>query len=150
MKNVMEAKFSRVLAPIAAAMLARPDACRVTFDAFFAHTLCHEVAHGVGPHALLLGDGRSGTVRGCLGPAHAALEEAKADVLGLWVLRELCARGVLPAALREGMYATFLAGCVRSVRFGTHEAHGSAQVRVVCVCALAGRGHFAGRRRRLR
>jgi hypothetical protein len=129
MKNVMEAKFSRVLAPIAAAVCGPADAARVTFDAFFAHTLCHEVAHGVGPRALRAADGTASTVRAALGTSHSALEEAKADVLGLWAMRELVERGVLPAALRGAMYATFLAGCVRSVRFGTHEAHGAAQVR---------------------
>jgi hypothetical protein len=123
LKNVQEAKFQKVLLPIARVALSPADQKRVSFDAFFTHILMHELVHGVGPHETLR-DGARTTVRAQLGTASPALEEAKADIAGLFALQRLVDRGVLPAALGRTMYATFLASAFRSIRFGITEAHG--------------------------
>jgi hypothetical protein len=123
LKNVQEAKFQKVLRPIAAVALSAGDQKRVTFEAFFTHILMHELVHGLGPHELARASGRT-TVREQLGPAYPAIEEAKADVVGLFALHRLVDRGVLPEDLERTMYATFLASAFRSIRFGVNEAHG--------------------------
>ena len=123
LKNVQEAKFRKVLLPIAKIALSAADQERVTFEAFFTHILMHELVHGVGPHELHP-DGKRTTVRERLGTAYPAIEEAKADVAGLFALQRLVDRGVLPKTLERTMYATFLASSFRSIRFGIEEAHG--------------------------
>lgn len=121
LKNVQEAKFRQVLTPIARVALAPADAARVSFDAYFAHILLHELMHGLGPHQVF---GRSTPVRLALKDAYAAIEEAKADISGLWALGRLADRGIVPARVADAMYRTFLAGAFRTLRFGLHEAHG--------------------------
>jgi hypothetical protein len=123
LKNVQEAKFQKVLLPIAAVAL--PPAARkdVSFEAFFTHILMHELMHGLGPSSLNL-DGRATTVRQELQEFGSALEEAKADVSGLWALQQLVDKGVLDKSLERTMYTTFLASTFRSIRFGLNEAHG--------------------------
>ncbi len=123
LKNVQEAKFHKVLEPIARLALAPADQKRVSFEAFFTHILMHEMVHGLGPHDTVVG-GRRTTVREQLQDAYPALEEAKADVAGLFALQRLVDRGVLARDLERTMYATFLASAFRSVRFGLGEAHG--------------------------
>jgi hypothetical protein len=124
LKNVQEAKFQKVLLPISKVALGGVDRSRVSFDAFFTHILMHELVHGVGPHELRKDDGGRTTVRERLDTAYPAIEEAKADVAGLFALQRLVDRGVLPKALERTMYATFLASSFRSIRFGITEAHG--------------------------
>ena len=123
LKNVQEAKFNLVLVPISKVALAPGDQARVSFDAFFTHILMHELMHGLGPHDLRIG-GRATTVRQELKEAYSAIEEAKADVSGLWALQYLVDRGKLPRELQETMYTTFLASSFRSIRFGVNAAHG--------------------------
>ena len=123
LKNIQEAKFKKVLLPIAAVALSAADQKRVSFDAFFTHILMHELVHGVGPHEILRGTGRT-TVREQLGTTSPAIEEAKADVVGLFALQRLVDRGVLPKDLERTIYSTFLASAFRSIRFGIDEAHG--------------------------
>lgn len=123
LKNVQEAKFREVLRPIAARVLSPADERRVTFDAFFTHILLHEMVHGLGPHDIEV-EGKRTTVRERLQELSPAVEEAKADVAGLFALHRLVDRGVLPAELGRSLYATFLASAFRSIRFGLHEAHG--------------------------
>ena len=123
LKNVQEAKFQKILRPISKVALSAADQRKVTFDAFFTHILMHEMVHGVGPHELKREAGRT-TVREQLGTAYPAIEEAKADVVGLFALHRLVDRGVLPKELEQTMYATFLASAFRSIRFGIDEAHG--------------------------
>ncbi len=123
LKNVQEAKFQKVLLPISKVAVTPADGRRVTFDAFFTHILMHEMVHGLGPHGLERPTGRT-TVREQLGSAYPAIEEAKADVVGLFALHRLVDRGVLPKELEKTMYATFLASAFRSIRFGVNEAHG--------------------------
>ena len=123
LKNVQEAKFQKVLLPISRVAVTPADGRRVSFDAFFTHILMHEMVHGLGPHGLERPSGRT-TVREQLGAAYPAIEEAKADVVGLFALHRLVDRGVLPKELERSMYATFLASAFRSIRFGVNEAHG--------------------------
>ncbi|MEI7704995.1 MAG: hypothetical protein WCK73_10395 [Deltaproteobacteria bacterium] len=123
LRNVQEAKFKNVLLPISKVAVAPADGKRISFDAFFTHILMHEMVHGLGPHGLDRPTGRT-TVREQLGSAYPAIEEAKADVVGLFALHRLVDRGVLPKELERTMYATFLASAFRSIRFGVNEAHG--------------------------
>jgi hypothetical protein len=120
---VQEAKFRIVLVPIANVALAPADRQHVVFDAFFTHILMHELMHGLGPHNIRVG-GRETTVRQELKETYSAIEEAKADVSGLWALQYLVDKGSLPKAMHDTMYTTFLASAFRSIRFGVNEAHG--------------------------
>ncbi|WP_164009309.1 dipeptidyl-peptidase 3 family protein [Pyxidicoccus trucidator] len=123
LKNVQEAKFERVLLPIAKVALTAKDQQDVSFDAFFTHILMHELMHGLGPSNITVG-GKATTVRKELQAASSAIEEAKADISGLWALQRLVDEGVIDKALERTMYTTFLASSFRSIRFGIDEAHG--------------------------
>jgi hypothetical protein len=123
LKNNQEAKFRMVLQPIAKVALAPGDQGNVAFEAFFTHILMHELMHGLGPHNITVG-GRSTTVRQELKETYSAIEEAKADISGLFALRFLVDRDTLDASLARTMYTTFLASIFRSIRFGINEAHG--------------------------
>jgi hypothetical protein len=126
LKNTQRAKFERVLLPIAKRALSAPDQPNVAFDAFFTHILMHELMHGLGPQRIQLGE-RETTVRLELKDVYAPIEEAKADISGLWALQQLVDDGVLDRSLERTMYPTFLASAFRSIRFGTGEAHGRGQ-----------------------
>jgi hypothetical protein len=121
LKNVQEAKFEKVLAPIAEVALPADERARVTFDAFFTHILMHELMHGLGPHQV---HATSQAVRLALTDTYSTIEEAKADISGLWALKQLADKGVIQPRVAESMYATFLASTFRSIRFGVNEAHG--------------------------
>ncbi|MBI3047351.1 MAG: hypothetical protein HYY76_03480 [Acidobacteria bacterium] len=123
LKNNQEAKFRMVLQPIARVALSTRDQANVTFEAFFTHILMHELMHGLGPHNITVG-GRATTVRQELKETYSAIEEAKADVSGLFALQFLVDRGKLDKALGATMYTTYLASMFRSIRFGINEAHG--------------------------
>ncbi len=123
LKNMQDAKFNRVLVPISKVALRAADQKNVSFDAFFTHILMHELMHGLGPHNITSG-GRTTTVRQELKDTYSAIEEAKADVSGLWALRQLADRKLLDPAIARTMYTTFLASAFRSIRFGINEAHG--------------------------
>ena len=123
LKNVQEAKFEKVLVPIAAVALSPADARDVSFDAFFTHILMHELMHGLGPHNITVA-GRATTVRQEMKELGSTLEEAKADISGLWALQYLMDKGVIDKAAERATYTTFLASCFRSIRFGLTEAHG--------------------------
>ncbi|WJX32023.1 Nudix hydrolase 3, variant 2 [Trifolium repens] len=127
LKNVSEAKFNQILLPIAGACVAEEQQELVDFESFFTHTICHECCHGIGPHTITLPNGQQSTVRLELQEFHSALEEAKADIVGLWALRFLISQDLLSESLLKSMYVSFLAGCFRSVRFGLEEAHGKGQ-----------------------
>lgn len=149
LKNVQDAKFKMVLMPIAKIALPADAQANISFDAFFTHILMHELMHGLGPHVVVGGGapytppssslagpprpapllaqgepGRTTTVREALKETYSAIEEAKADVSGLWALRYLADHGQLDPAIAKTMYTTFLASAFRSIRFGTSEAHG--------------------------
>jgi len=132
LKNVQEAKFQQVLLPIAHRVLAKSAQKDVKFEPFFTHILTHELMHGLGPHQIQVG-GRTTTPREEMKELYSAIEEAKADVTGLWALqymmdhaKEMGLEKVLstgPTAERQ-LYTTFLASSFRTLRFGLHEAHG--------------------------
>lgn len=125
LKNAMRAKFDLITRPIADALIAGDQQSQVTFDAFFANTMFHEVAHGLGIKRTLTG---KGTVREALKEEASALEEGKADVLGLYMISALHREGELGPDPIEHYYTTFLAGMLRSIRFGGADAHGRANV----------------------
>jgi hypothetical protein len=126
LKNNQEAKFTKVLVPISKIALAGSDQGSVAFDAFFTHILMHELMHGLGPHGITVA-GRTTTVRQELKDTYSAIEEAKADISGLWALQYLIDKGQLDKSLQQSMYTTFLASAFRSIRFGVNEAHGRGQ-----------------------
>ena len=123
LKNVQEAKFKKTLVPISQVVLKPADQTDLSFEAFFTHILAHELMHGLGPHAIEVA-GRKSTVRLELKELYSTIEEAKADITGLFALQFLIDKGVLPATLERSMYTTYLASAFRSVRFGISEAHG--------------------------
>jgi hypothetical protein len=126
LRNIQQAKFEKVLEPVSRVALAAADQPNVDFEAFFTHTLMHELMHGLGPQSIEVG-GRKTTVRLELKDTYSAIEEAKADISGLWALQQLVDKGVLDRSFERTMYTTFLASAFRSVRFGIDEAHGKGQ-----------------------
>jgi len=124
LKNAMQAKFDKMMTPIANILITPEQRQYVTFDAFFANTMFHEVAHGLGIKNTI--DGK-GTVRKALKQYASALEEGKADILGLFMVEQLLQKGELKGDLKD-FYTTFIAGIFRSVRFGAGDAHGIANM----------------------
>jgi hypothetical protein len=126
LKNAMQAKFDKILLPIAKELIDPSQLKQVQFDAFFANVMFHEVAHGLGIKNTVNG---KGTVRSSLQEQSSWLEEAKADILGVYMVTKLVEKGELEGPL-ENYYTTFMAGILRSVRFGAGEAHGKANMLV--------------------
>jgi hypothetical protein len=124
LKNAMQAKFDNIMTRIAEALIAEDQREQVTFDAFFANTMFHEVAHGLGIKNTINGNG---TVRTALREYASPMEEGKADVVGLYMVSQLLERGEIEGSIEE-YYVTFLAGIFRSVRFGASSAHGRANM----------------------
>ena len=124
LKNVQQAKFDNVLMPISKVALSADDQKKVSFDPFFTHILMHELMHGLGPHSVKTKDGKESNPRLELKDTYSALEEAKADISGLWALQKLVDKGVIDKSMEESMYETFVAGAFRTLRFGIGEAHG--------------------------
>jgi hypothetical protein len=123
LKNVQEAKFQKTLLPISRVVLSAADQRNVSFEAFFTHVLAHELMHGLGPQTITVA-GRETSVRQELKDAHSAIEEAKADITGLWAMQYLMDKGQLDRGFEQTLYTTFLASAFRSVRFGVKGAHG--------------------------
>jgi len=123
LKNVQEAKYHNILAPIAKVVLDPEQLQYVTFDAFFNHTLMHEMSHGIGPGFIKIG-GRDTEVKKELKETYSTLEECKADILGMYNNIFMIEKGVFPESFENETWVTFLAGTFRSVRFGINEAHG--------------------------
>jgi peptidase M49-like protein len=121
LKNAMRAKFDQILTPIADRLIAPEQRPHVKFDSFFENVMFHEVAHGLGIKATING---KGSVREALKEQAGALEEGKADVLGLYMVAKLKEKGELGEADLMDNFVTYLAGIFRSVRFGATEAHG--------------------------
>ena len=138
LENAIRAKFDKIMVPIADALVADDQLSHVGFDAFFQNTMFHEVAHGLGIKNTI--DGK-GTVRTALKENASALEEEKADVVGLYMVKQLYDRGELTGGSIEDNYTTFLAGLFRSVRFGAADAHGKANM--ITFNFLRDRGAFA-------
>ncbi|KPM76924.1 MULTISPECIES: dipeptidyl-peptidase 3 family protein [unclassified Pseudoalteromonas] len=125
LKNAMRAKFDKILVPISEQLIVPEQRKHITFDAFFANTMFHEVAHGLGIKNTITG---KGTVRQSLQEHASALEEGKADILGLYMVEQLLKKGEITEGTLEDYYITFMAGIFRSVRFGASSAHGKANM----------------------
>jgi peptidase M49-like protein len=123
LKNAMRAKFDKILLPIAGELIAEEQQNHINFDAFFANVMFHEVAHGLGIKNTISG---KGTVREALKEQAGALEEGKADILGLYMITKLHQRGELKGQNLDDNYVTFLASIFRSIRFGASNAHARA------------------------
>lgn len=125
LKNAMQAKFDHILVPISEQLIAPEQRKHITFTAFFANTMFHEVSHGLGIKNTI---NDKGTVRQALKEHASALEEGKADILGLYMIRQLLEKGAITEGQLEDYYVTFMAGIFRSVRFGASSAHGKANM----------------------
>jgi len=125
LKNVMQAKFDKIMTPIAQELIDADQLAFLNFNAFFENTMFHEVAHGLGIKNTING---RGTVRTALKERYGAVEEGKADILGLHMVQVLNARGDLPGEDIRGNYVSFLASLFRSTRFGGADAHGRANI----------------------
>jgi hypothetical protein len=128
LKNVQEAKFDATLKPITKLVLRPGDQKDLDFDSFFTHILAHEIMHGLGPHATTR-DGKPSTPRQDLKDAYSTIEEAKADITGLWALSYMMDKGQLKSSLGQGsaaerkLYNTFLASSFRTLHFGLTDSH---------------------------
>jgi len=126
-KNFMDARVTEVILPLAARVMDPAQAQRASAEGYLASTVMHEICHGLGP-AFARRDGRQLDIREAIGKTYSGLEEAKADVVGMFALKWLIDRDVLPKGRLEEYYASYLAGIFRTVRFGTGEAHGRAEM----------------------
>jgi hypothetical protein len=127
LKNVMQAKYEGILVPIAHAVMPADEVDRISFEAFFQFTLHHELSHGIGPGQITI-DGRDTEVRLELKELYSAFEEAKADVLGVYDIYALVAKGIMEPEILESLPWTYTAGIFRTTRFGVAEAHGLGMV----------------------
>ena len=125
LKNAMRAKYDEILVPLSEVLIVEDQRKNITFDAFFANTMFHEVAHGLGIKYTISDGSR---VRDALKENSSAIEEGKADILGLYMVTQLVEKGELPADQLEDYYITFMASVFRSVRFGASSAHGRANM----------------------
>jgi len=125
LKNAMLAKYNQILVPIAETLIVEDQRQHITFDAFFGNTMFHEVAHGLGIKNTLDGEN---TVRHALKDHDSAIEEGKADILGLYMVQKLREKGEITEGVVMDNYVTFLAGIFRSIRFGASSAHGRANM----------------------
>ena len=124
LKNIMEAKFDKSLVPIARRVLSPDDAAAVSFFAYFNETVLHEICHALGLNYITLPDGTKTTVNKALRDLQSCIEEAKADVVGVYNIPLLMEKGWIPADKAREIYTTYLAGMFRAMRFGATEAHG--------------------------
>ena len=138
LKNAMEAKFQNILMPIAKLMVSKEQLDNVKFNAFFSNVCYHEVAHGLGIKNTVTG---KGNVRKALQNQYSAWEEAKADICGLYIVQTLIEKGEIKDITVEDAYVTYLAGLLRSVRFGATEAHGIANM--MCFNYMQDKGAFS-------
>jgi hypothetical protein len=125
LKNAMQAKFDKILVPISKVLIDPAQQKNIKFDAFFGNVMFHEVAHGLGIKNTVTG---KGNLRQALKEQYSGWEEAKADVVGLWMVTWLIEKGELTGITVEDAYVTYMAGLIRSVRFGAAEAHGKANM----------------------
>jgi hypothetical protein len=125
LKNAMQAKFDKILVPISEVLIDPAQRKNVKFDAFFGNVMFHEVSHGLGIKKTVTG---KGTIRETLKEQYSGWEEAKADIVGLWMVSWLIEKGELTGITVEDAYVTYMAGLIRSVGFGAAEAHGKANM----------------------
>ncbi len=138
LKNAMRAKFDMILVPISNVLIEPEQRANIKFDAFFSNVMFHEVAHGLGIKNTING---KGTVREVLKEQYSGWEEAKADILGLYLVTKLIEKGELTGITAEDAFVTYMAGLIRSVRFGAAEAHGKANM--MCFNYFEDKGAFS-------
>src|SRR5207253_4350029 len=126
-KNYMDARVQYVILPVAKRLLREDQAAKASAEGYLVTTLLHEISHGLGP-GFARRDGKQVDIREAIGPTFSGLEESKADIVGMFGLRWLVDRGVLPKERLEEYYSSYVAGIFRTVRFGTGEAHGRAEM----------------------
>ncbi len=126
-KNFMDARVNEVILPLGRALMRDDQAARVSGEGYLASTVLHEIAHGLGPTYSRV-NGKQMDIREALGPVYSGLEEAKADVTGMFGLKWLMDQGALPKSRSEEYYTSYLAGIFRTVRYGIAEAHGRAEM----------------------
>jgi hypothetical protein len=126
-KNFMDARVDYIILPLARRLMRADQAARASSDGYFAGTLMHEISHGLGP-AFARVNGKQVDIREALGPVYSGLEEAKADVVGMFGLAWLLDKGGMPKDREREYYDSYLAGIFRTLRFGTGEAHGRAEM----------------------
>jgi hypothetical protein len=126
-KNFMDARVNEVILPLAARVMDAAQAKQASAEGYLASTLMHEICHGLGP-AFAKVNGQQKDIREAIGPAYGGLEESKADVVGMFALKWLIDKNALPKTRLEEYYASYVAGIFRTVRFGTGEAHGRAEM----------------------
>ncbi|HET9831369.1 MAG TPA: hypothetical protein VFP91_06660 [Vicinamibacterales bacterium] len=126
-KNFMDARVNEVILPLAARVMDPAQAKQASANGYLASTLMHEICHGLGP-AFARVNGKQTDIREAIGGLYGGLEEAKADVVGMHALKWLVDKGALPKSRLEEYYASYVAGIFRTVRFGTGEAHGRAEM----------------------
>ncbi len=126
-KNFMDARVNYVIVPVAKRLMGDDQAPFVTGEGYLMHTMMHEISHGIGP-AFARVNGKQVDIREAIGPAYSGLEEAKADVVGMFGLIWLMDHGYLPKEKRNELYTSYVGGQFRTIRFGTAEAHGSAEL----------------------
>jgi len=126
-KNFMDARVNEVILPLATRVMETTQAKQASAEGYMASTLMHEICHGLGP-AFARVNGQQKDIRESIGPAYAGLEESKADIVGMFALKWLMDKNALPKARLEEYYASYVAGIFRTVRFGTGEAHGRAEM----------------------
>lgn len=136
LKNAMKAKFDQIMVPISEELIDQSQRNHLSFDAFFTNVMFHEVAHGLGIKSTITG---KGYVREALQEQYSWLEEGKADILGLYMVSSLLKKGELKGDIKD-YYTTFMAGILRSVRFGASAAHGKANM--LCFNFFNSRGAF--------
>jgi len=137
LKNAMRAKFDYILLPIARLLIDSTQKKNIKFDAFFSNVMFHEVAHGLGIKNTING---KGTVRDALKEKYSSFEEAKADILGLYMVTKLIDKKEIKDITKEDCFVTYMAGLIRSVRFGAASAHGKANM--MCFNYFADKGAF--------
>ena len=126
-KNFMDARVTYVILPVAQKLMPPAQSAKATGEGYMASTLLHEICHGLGPAYARIG-GKQVDIREAIGPAYSGLEEAKADVVGMFGLKWLIDHGAMPKDRLEEYYASYVAGLFRTLRFGTGEAHGRAEM----------------------
>jgi len=126
-KNFMDARVNYIILPIAQRLMRADQAAKASGEGYLAAVMMHEISHGLGP-AFARKDGKQVDIREAIGPLYGALEEAKADIVGLFGLKWLVEHGALPKERLEEYYASYVAGIFRTVRFSTAEAHGRAEI----------------------
>ncbi|MFY9585787.1 MAG: hypothetical protein WAR21_14970 [Candidatus Acidiferrales bacterium] len=126
-KNFMDARVNTIVLPIAQRLMRSDQAAQASGEGYLTAVMVHEVSHGLGP-AFARKDGKQVDIREAIGPLYSGLEEAKADVVGMFALKWLVDRGALPKERLEEYYASYVAGIFRTVRFSIAEAHGRAEI----------------------